>query len=366
MKNNTLKKSFKPVLLYLSIILFSNIACKKDKEKIEVDNDITLSRSSSYEDAVNAVPGDLLLKFVNTPDENGALTRNKEGYFSVRFQMDMASLTDVAVTQQRKDALEEYIKALDYSFKHQLSNGGYKLIVPDDLSELNPTDADSVSAVAFFAYSLTTSLHSLNNSDWYINNSSLAEIKEYINSKESNIQKTVDYLLANENLLYKADSLAPNRLLFNAIAMYGLGLHLNNENAMNSGITFMETALTLIDSDEGYFIEEGGWDSSYNGVAIKLAMELFMLLTDTEAQNKLEPVLVKATQWQESRILETGEISVEGNTRVFHGGESFVGKEKEVDIEKTIRAFYYFSVLAEDDSFKNLADKIVDYYKSIM
>ncbi len=90
-------------------------------------------------------------------------------------------------------------------------------------------------------------------------------------------------------------------------------------------------ALSQRDAARGYFIEGGGWDSSYNGVAAKLALELFTLLPSDPAppiRRELEIASSCAMNWQKSRILTSGEISTEGNTRGFSGWRSVSGQRK--------------------------------------
>ena len=116
----------------------------------------------------------------------------------------------------------------------------------------------------------------------------------------------------------------------------------------------------------GYFIEGGGWDSSYNGVAIKLGFELFTLIPNDSVQivkDELEKAVTCATDWQKSRILATGEISTEGNTRVFPGGEEFLGNEKSVDVIKTVKALYYMATLSDKNEYELLALKVIENYE---
>lgn len=346
------------------------ISCDKEQETTNLADctHLNMDKNLKYEDIVHGINKELLLLTTEQPDQDGALSRNKEGYFSVRFQMSMSKLTDLAITSERIDALQEYRKTLEYAFAHQNSNGSFQLILPDKL--INdptidlPTKGGSVSAIAFFSYALSISLNALEGSEWFINSNEISEIKSDIELFRPNIERTLIYLMDNELILKQVDADAPNRLLFDAIAFYGLGKYTGNAEAQSLGIEFLNIALSLTNEEEGYFIEGGGWDSSYNGVAIKLGLELFSILPINHPLiNLLENRLACAIKWQESRILASGEISTEGNTRVYPGGESFLGKEKGVDVEKTVRAFYYFSVLTDNNQYRELADRILDYYQ---
>ncbi|NGP88036.1 hypothetical protein [Fodinibius halophilus] len=327
-----------------------------------------MNKNLNYEDIIHGIDNKLLLQTTERPDSNGALSRNKEGYFSVRFQMGMSKLADIAIRNKRTDALQEYIKTLEYAFDHQNPDGSYKLILPKNVTNVPaidaPTKGDSVSAIAFFGYSLGISLNAIEESGWFVNKNDIPQIKHDLESYRSNIDKTLTYLMDHENILRQTDADAPNRLLFDAIAFYTLGKYTGNTKAQSLGIDFLNLALSSTNREEGYFIENGGWDSSYNGVAVKLGLELFSILPATHSsKDLLARRLACATKWQESRILASGEISTDGNTRVYPGGESFLGTEKEVDVEKTIRTFYYSSILTDNKKYKKLAAGVLDYYR---
>lgn len=354
----------------LSIFLTLTISfssCNKEKsENLSLNDTVHLNVGKDYNSLISEFDEQLLLEFIEVPNNSGALGRNKNGYFHVRFQINMSKLSDLAVKSQRIDALQAFLKSLQYSFLYQESNGGFQLIPPDDLIN-NPdipsaNTGDRISAVAFFAYSLGLGLTTLENSDWYSNHSETEEIRQQIQSFSSNIELTLSYLKTNKEILNQADQYAPNRLLFDAIAFYSLGMYLEDNEAKEIGIEFMQRALELTDETSGYFIEGGGWDSSYNGVALKLGLEAFSLLPISEFKEIFGLKLAEAMDWQISRILSNGEILTDGNTRVFPGGESFLGNEKTVDAEKTIKALFYFSFLTENSSYKNIALTVLNYY----
>ncbi len=351
--------------LWILAISFSSCS-KEESTKPPANNTIVLNTAKDYNSLINEFDEQLLLQSVEQPNDSGALGRNKNGYFHVRFQINMSKLSDLAVRSQRTDALQAFLRNLEYSFLYQEANGVFQLIPPQDLindPDIPPANAgDRVSAAAFFGYSLGLSLTTLENSDWYSNQLETHQIRQQIQGFDSNIESTLTYLIHNKDILYQVDQSAPNRLLFNAIAFYSLGVYLENDEAKEIGVDFMQTALELIDETSGYFIEGGGWDSSYNGVALKLGLELFSLLSASEFKEMLGLKLVRAMDWQISKILPSGEISTEGNTRVFPGGESFLGNEKTIDVEKTIRALFYFSFLTENSLYEDIAMKVLNYY----
>ncbi|MEM6799889.1 MAG: hypothetical protein AAF696_00720, partial [Bacteroidota bacterium] len=69
-------------------------------------------------------------------------------------------------------------------------------------------------------------------------------------------------------------------------AFYSLGMYLEDEEALLIGLDFAKNAFRQIDREAGYFIEGGGWDSSYNGVALQLGFE-FLALLNQEKEERL-------------------------------------------------------------------------------
>lgn len=359
----------KDLLLFIILGLTLNSYDKENQliETKSICENTTLNSNKNYNALVRYFDEEELLRSVEEPNDSGALGRNKESYFHVRFQMKMTNLTDIAIYSQRVDALEAFLNNLEYSFNYQEGNGGFQLIPPPELindPNIPPaTEGDRVSAVAFFAYSLGISLMSLESSDWYLNSNETQSIRNQIRQFDSSIELTLNYLKASQNILQQVDEDAPNRLLFDAIAFYSIGEYLDNIEAKEIGVGFIQSALELIDEPSGYFIEGGGWDSSYNGVALKLGFEIFSMLPNSDIKEDLGQKLVCAMDWQLTRILPSGEISTEGNTRVYPGGEPFLGNEKTVDVVKTIRALKYFASLTDNSTYNNIANHVLDFYE---
>ena len=317
----------------------------------------------TYNQVITSLDASSLESAVQVPNEDGALGRNKEAYFHVRFQLGLNTLSDLAIAEERLDALDAVVRTIQYSFTYQLADGGFELSIPEELSHLGaPLEAELVSGTAFFGSSLGLALWSLSNSEWFQESATTASQKTIIQSYIVNFQRTLNYLKEHKETLLEIDKEAPNRLLFDAVAFQSLGRFLSDQEALDIAEDFAELALELQDDSVGYFIEGGGWDSSYNGVALQLGMELFMIMEDSTLRVQLQRALQKSVEWQLSRILDSGEISQEGNTRVFDGGEAFLGEEKGVDYAKTAKSFIYLSVLANDTTFRDVAERILEFY----
>lgn len=175
-------------------------------------------------------------------------------------------------------------------------------------------------------------------------------------------QLAMAFLKTQKEALKQYDGDAPNRLLFDALAFYGMGVYLNDTEAKTIGIEFIQLALSKQDA-AGYFTEGGGFDSSYNGVSVRLGLILLGVLPSQETiYLALQKALSCSVQWQASRVLSTGEISLKGNTRVYPGGEEFLGAEKQIAWIDTLLTFYFTAAISGDKSYEALAKRVENFY----
>lgn len=299
---------------------------------------------------------------IDIPTSAGAMGRNKQGYFHVRFQMGIAGQSDYAVTFQNIIALEYAIKAIEYSFAHQLPEGDFELIVPEDLTDQTPQAADLASGVSFFLSSVGLALINFEESAWY-QSEALSSYKARIELLRPKIALAAAWLLERKALLEVADQQAPNRLFFNALALYSLGSWLNDESLQAAGLSFATLGIAK-KTEEGYFLEGDGWDSSYQGVALNVGFNLYSILPDgLILKEELWNCLSCASNWQRSRIKSTGEISTAGNVRVYPGGEEFLGQEKQVDWIKSMLALYAMGYYSNQADFIQTATRIKQFYE---
>jgi hypothetical protein len=301
------------------------------------------------------------LASIETPNEEGALGRNKSAYFHVRFQMGLSAQADFAVGKQNGTALENTIKAIEYSFQHQLPAGDFELVVPSNLNGETANESDLTSGTAFFMAGLGLALIDFEMSEWY-NSTENETKKNRIEMLRPAIILAGEWLKSKKELLLDADSEAPNRLLFDAIAFYGIGRWTNNPELQIIGEEFISKTLALKDTN-GYFLELDGWDTSYQGVAVNNGLNLYSILSDT---NSLKSVVWNdiscAGNWQNSRVLSNGKISSRGNTRVHLFGESFLGKRKKIDWVDTMSAFYMLYYYSENKVYLKNAKAIYKHY----
>ncbi len=353
----------------VTLFLLSLTACTRDAEVKDVLQNSYVCKTIAVQNKYSRIP--LLESFeesllqgiasIDIPTANGAMGRNKAGYFHVRFQMGISSQADYAVYNENTLALEYAIKAIEYAFVYQLEDGNFELVVPQDLASQTPQAADVASGVSFFLSSLGLALTTLDESTWY-HSAPMASYKNRIELLRPKIDRAAAWLQTQQTLLEVADQEAPNRLFFNALAFYSLGKWLGHSTLQATGLSFAKAALSM-KHPNGYFLENGGWDSSYQGVGINVGFNLYSVLPETEIlKTQLWDGLSCASDWQKSRILENGEISTQGNKRVYPGGEDFLGTEKKVDWVDTMLGFFIMGYYSRDNVYLTTATKIRDFY----
>lgn len=364
----TKKDVVKNILLCIPLVLF--LACSDDDSEPKIIESSyqcqTISSQNNYTriELLQSFDESILqgLASIDIPNEAGAMGRNKPGYFHVRFQMGIAGLADYAVRNEDTQALEYALKAIEYAFEYQTGDGDFELIVPANLTDEIANEADLASGVSFFLSSVGLALNNFEQSAWY-NAAALDAYKSRIDTLRPSIAAAAAWLATKKEILEMADDHAPNRLFFNALSFYSLGEWLDDPTLKTIGISFAKKAISK-KHPEGYFIEGGGWDSSYQGVAINVGFNLYSLLPDSEPiKPNVWECLSCASDWQKSRILPSGEISSEENTRVYPGGESFLGNEKDIDWVDTMVGLFMMGYYSNEQSYLIKANEVKEYYQ---
>lgn len=291
----------KIISLSLFYILFLS-SCKNEAPAEIVKCQQINIRNTSLVNLTNSLPVDVTAALAKDPTPEGALGRNREGYFHVRFQLDIAFLASYAAQYESHAALEKFIKAVEYSYAYQKPEGDFELVIPENLSDLGqPAAGDLSSGIAFFTAALGHSLVQLQQATWF-QNSTPDLLIDRLSALRPKFEKGLTYLISQKEILKIYDHDAPNRLLFDAVAFYTMGTYLNNEEAKSIGLDFIELALTKQD-ELGYFIEGDGFDSSYNGVSLRLGILLLGIVEPTDAvYNRLQHAVICCASWQASRI----------------------------------------------------------------
>ena len=110
-------------------------------------------------------------------------------------------------------------------------------------------------------------------------------------------------------------------------------------------------------------MEGNGFDSSYQGVGLAMGFRLLSILkSDEPIRQMLYTNLACATRWEMTRIKPTGEIATEGNSRVYSGGETFLGKEKQVAYTSVMIALWNMYYYSGKEEYNVFAEKVLSFY----
>ncbi|MGB7537572.1 MAG: hypothetical protein WBM17_03455 [Anaerolineales bacterium] len=297
------------------------------------------------------------------PDGTGAMGRNRKAYFSVVFQRGVTPTLIQGVLDRDSSLAGRGIRALEYAFGHQNPDGSFPFEPPAEYTGKQPGPGDLASAAAFFFSELGRSLCLLESSDWFQTNPDAANLRVRLQAVRGKADLSLTWLMSQQEELEAFDGQTANRLFFDALAFYLTGRALGRTDAMDAGESFALSAMRLRTSD-GILLEKGGFDSSYQGVSLFRALILYVHADSgrIEFRRQLWKTIAQGVQWELSRVLPTGEISTEGNARVYPGGEDFLGNEKAVAYADVALAFYYYAVLAGDPGVKQAADNVIGYY----
>lgn len=294
------------------------------------------------------------------PNAEGALGRNRPAYFHVRFQLGISPLADAAVLAKRPDLAADAVRALAYSARFETGNGDFQLQIPAGMRG-TPNPGDLASGRAFFLSDAGSALHALSGSEWFRQHPATDSLRRRVAALRPVYARALNRLVADSAVLRRVDARAPNRLFFDALAYTALGSWLDDSVALRLGVEFSERALAL-QRPEGWFVEGDGWDSSYQGVALIRGWRIWHLLADSEHAEVLGAALDRGTRWYASRVLPTGEISTQGNTRVYPGGESFLGQEKRLSWIDGMKALYAASAARESSVWLAVGERVQRHY----
>jgi hypothetical protein len=345
------------LILLLSYSVTNKGVAQVKAENLDASSRVTANTTTTESDAQvlrRFPPGSLHFIAQLIPlSRNGLAGRNKSGWMHVRFQMGATFFAAIACLLGDREHAEEGWRAIDVSFQHQKPDGSF--VVGDALSS-SLTERDNVSGVAFFTARLCQSLMLIQDSPL------AAEYGARVRDLMPRLRLTADYLKRGASELAEADRLAPNRKFFDAQAFAYSGLLLHDQELVKTGNQFLQSGLAM-QMPDGAFDEKGGGDSSYQAVSLT-NLQSYVLYYPSR---RLQSSIAKGIVWEMPRILSTGEVTTEGNSRVKPGGESFFGKEKEVDYQDVIMALLYYGTTHNDERVLHVADRVIshveDHYK---
>ena len=310
------------------------------------------ARASEFE-MLKKLPPEVVARFVKlggAPDANGLVGSNHRlGWTGVSLQRGaVITLIVGAVQNDERLALEAW-RAIDAAFAHQQTDGSFELKPSEPGQKLMPWYYTSDSA--FWLCELSPGLLVLRESPLGV------KFKERIAGLMPKIRLAAKRMAdGREDLERRADGKSPNRLCIDANAFALTGLLLGDERLVEMGRHFVERALAL-QREDGVFIERGGFDSSYQAVALLKLEVRSMYFPDTKVSAAIE----RGMPCELARIKPTGEVEVDGNTRTGLGQEKFLGREKGVNYGEVAQALLYHGARRGRKDVIEMGERVLNF-----
>ncbi len=311
------------------------------------------SRLREY-DVLRAFPAGRLesLSRGDIPDARGLTGSNRANGSWLEAGPQRGSCRGVisAVVAGNMTAADDAWRGIDVAFEHQRPDGGFDAEIRPNGSSARPHGA-AVETAFFFLQELGRAILVIRQSPHE------GHFHARIVALEPKIRRACEFISAGYDTIIANSSHAVNRIIIAAKAFGTCGLVLHDDALVATSRRLIAHALTLRDK-EGVFIENGGRDSSYNVVSILFGqvLALHVPLRDFEA------ALPAAVGWELTRIRETGEVDVTGNTRTGVGKEkSYSGQPKNVNYTEVVLALTYYGLVHHDPAVLAAADRVFAY-----
>ncbi len=286
------------------------------------------------------------------PDERGLTGGNRAhgSWLEAGPQRGSCRGVIAAVVAGNLAAADDAWRGIEVAFAHQRPDGGFEAEMRPNGTSAKPHGA-AVETAFFFLQELGRAILVIRQSPHE------AHFHARIAALEPKIRRACEFITAGYDTIIANSSHAVNRIIIAAKAFGTCGLVLHDEALVATSRKLIAHALTLRDKD-GVFIENGGRDSSYNVVSILFGQVLALHLPLPE----FEAALPAAVAWQLTKIRETGEVDVTGNTRTGVGKEkSYTGQPKNVNYNEVVLALTYYGLVHRDAAALAAADRVFSY-----
>ena len=238
---------------------------------------------------------------------------------------------------------------MQYGFQQEQADGSFYNADADAADGWTNTESD-----AFFLQSFVQIYLGVKNSPLW------STYKTQLSALIPKFSTAMNWLSTQASALSTANSKSPNRLFLDAISFELGGQILGNSSLVQTGVNFVNQALAL-QSPNGYYMENGGWDSSYNGTSM-LAIETLLTYSTNAAQvAQLKTSLASAASWEESRILATGQVLTTGNTRTAGQETNPSGGIKVVNYGEVAASLLYAGTILNSSAATSAGDAVAGY-----
>ena len=286
------------------------------------------------------------------PDAKGLTGGNRAtgGWLEVGPQRGSCRAVIAAVVAGDLAAADDAWRGIAVAFAHQRDDGGFTAEIRPN-GESARSHGAAVETAFFFLQELGRAILVIRESPHD------AHFHARITELEPKLRRACDFLSAGYDTIIPKSGHTVNRTIIAAKAFGTCGLVLHDDTLVATARKLIAHALTRRDQD-GVFIEKAGRDSSYNAVAIYFGQVLALHVPLPE----FDAALPATVAWELSRIKETGEVDVTGNTRTGVGKEKgYTGQPKKVNYTEVVLALTLYGLVHHDRAALAAADRVFAY-----
>jgi len=136
----------------------------------------------------------------------------------------------------------------------------------------------------------------------------------------------------------------------------------SDQSLAKAALPYIQDGLSL-QSPEGYNPEKGGYDVNYNAAGLVYAEHYYTTLNyghDALLMKRLQQMLIASLNWEETKVLDSGDIDTTGSLRVGHE-KNRIGRVKTTAYGPIARAFLFGAEITGDPSYREIARRIVHF-----
>lgn len=273
------------------------------------------------------------------PDANGGVQLNRATWTDIIYQRVAIPLIYVGAVEGDTSKIDDGWKAIDYANAHINPDGSFQTARGREMNE---------SEMVFWIEAVTNAFSVLDESPLR------ARYAARMNDALGYIRKNVDWLNTDTHIqaLLRFDEPAANRLLLDASA-FAYASNLLGDPSLQARATFFQNVALDHENSSGVFLEEKGYDSSYQGVSLLHATHYALIAGNDAIKN----ALLVATNREVEAVDENGAVDSTNNTRT--GGSHMVnGHPYAVDYRSIVLGLYYAGIYLGDSSAISAAERV--------
>ncbi|MEH2284804.1 MAG: hypothetical protein V7K90_26380 [Nostoc sp.] len=243
-------------------------------------------------------------------------------------------------------AIEAGFKMFDWGFSHQVDDGSFFMT------------GDNFHSTSFFVQSVAHTLLVIQQSPY--SEKYASQVAKY----KPLVHRAARWMILPNVWKKGIKSNKPytHRRYLVAAALGLTGKLTDDEELIKYARKSIQEGLSLQRTD-GVNPEKGGHDSSYQTVGIMYAQRWVTYLPSDSLTPKVAQMIDKSLSWEQTRILPSGEISSEGNTRT--GGQERIrngSRYKKVGPGSQIRTFAYWASVTGNQKWEESARQLAKFY----